>query len=374
MPHLPEKLNIMSRTIDVPVRYEKKYTVRIGSGLSAQLQQFIEERYPSRLGLLVVDENVNRYHGQRIRGQFEQWFEEVALFEVPEGETSKSVDMWNKIIDFALNKKVERSTPLIALGGGVTGDLAGFAASATLRGLPLVHIPTTLLAMVDSSIGGKTGVNHTAGKNLVGAFYQPDAVFSDIEYLETLDRQEWINGLSEILKYAAIHSPSIFERAGRLLEKQGFSPSGEWADLIALSARIKADIVSEDTLEAGKRAFLNFGHTFGHALEKTAGYGAVSHGQAVFAGMIAAAYASRSLGAEVPDTRFDPFKALYPLKLNELIPDKKSLVNAMRTDKKVSDGRIRLILLKEWGSPYIYTCEDENLIDDSWIYALEQFS
>lgn len=371
---MPEKLNIMSHTIEVPIRYRNDYRVHIGSGMWEQLHHFIGERYPSRLCLLAVDENVQRLHGERILGHFGQWFDEVALFEIPEGEQSKSAGMWNKIIDFALNREVERSTPLFAVGGGVTGDLAGFAASAILRGLPLVHIPTTLLAMVDSSIGGKTGVNHDAGKNLVGAFYQPDAVFADIEYLDTLDRQEWINGLSEILKYGAIRSPSIFDTAERLTESPGFSPSEEWADLIAESAGIKAEIISDDTLESGERAYLNFGHTFGHALEKAAGYGTISHGQAVFAGMVAATHASRALGADLAEARFEPFKALYPLDLNELIDDRKSLISVMKNDKKVFEGHIRLILLTAWGAPYIYTCEDESLIHESWTFAFEQFS
>lgn len=364
----------MSHTIEVPIRYQKEYPVHIGSGLWEELGDFVRERYPAKRCLLVVDENVVRHHGGRIRHLFREWFDEVAFFEVPEGEQSKNAGLWNKIVDFALKYEVERTTPLFAMGGGVTGDLAGFVASATLRGIPLVHIPTTLLAMVDSSIGGKTGINHDVGKNMIGAFYQPDAVFADIGFLKTLDRQEWINGLSEILKYGAIHSPAIFDTVEQLLEEPGFSPSDEWAELIAQSARIKAEIVSEDTLESGKRAYLNFGHTFGHALEKVAGYGSISHGQAVFAGMLAAIHASESQGALVRHARFDPFKALYPLNLNALVSDRKKLQDAMAADKKVHDGDIRLILLNEWGSPYIYTCNDEALIEESWAFAFEHFS
>lgn len=363
----------MSHIIEVPAGFQKKYAIHIGTGLWKQIQDFITSRYSNRLGIVVIDENVYRLHGDIIVKQFQQYFKRIEIFTVPRGEQSKNIGLWNKIVDFALNNEAERSTPLFALGGGVTGDLAGFAASAIHRGVPLVHIPTTLLAMVDSSIGGKTGVNHTAGKNLVGAFYQPDAVFADTRFLETLDRHEWINGLSEILKYGAIHSPGIFETARQLIGEEGFIPSESWTDLISQSARIKTEIVNEDTLETGKRAFLNFGHTFGHALEKVAGYGTVSHGEAIFAGMIAATNASQQLNADIQSTRFEYFKSLYPFKLNELIPDANKLPEAMMADKKVHEGHIRLVLLNEWGKPYIYTCKDAQLIKESWAFAFEQF-
>ncbi|MDZ7692897.1 MAG: hypothetical protein U5K69_17530 [Balneolaceae bacterium] len=196
----------MSHTINVPISYQQTYTINIGSNtIWNKLAEFIESNYSSQRAFFVIDENVHRLHQDRIFEKFSQYFEHLETFVVPAGEKSKSTEQWQEVIDFILRHQVERSSPLFAIGGGVTGDLGGFAASTALRGLPLIHLPTSLLAVVDSSIGGKTGVNHKTGKNLVGAFYQPDAVFADLQFLETLDISEWINGLSEILKYGAIH-------------------------------------------------------------------------------------------------------------------------------------------------------------------------
>lgn len=364
----------MSHTIEVPIHYRKQYSIRIGSDLWEEITTFSNEQYSARRAFVVVDEKVHRLHKETIKGGLGRYFEQTEMYVVPEGEQSKSLSEWSAIVDFILQNGAERGTPLVAIGGGVTGDLAGFSASAALRGIPLIHLPTSLLAMVDSSIGGKTGINHETGKNLIGAFYQPEAVFADTRFLETLERGEWINGLSEILKYGAIHSPDMFDTAGKLVQDPGFVPSPGWAELIAQSAAIKVDVVQEDTLEAGRRAFLNFGHTFAHALEKVSGYGGISHGQAVFVGMIAATYASAQLGADIHHTRFDPFRALYPLSLHDLAPDKDELIKAMKTDKKVKEGQIRLILLNEWGHPYIYTCKDTDLIRSAWSFAYKQFS
>lgn len=364
----------MSHTINVPISYQQTYAINIGSDtIWNQLAEFIESDYSSQRAFFVVDENVHRLHQDRIFKKFSHYFEHLETFVVPAGEKSKSIEQWQEIIDFILSHHAERSTPLFAIGGGVTGDLGGFAASTALRGLPLIHLPTSLLAMVDSSIGGKTGVNHRTGKNLVGAFYQPDAVFTDLQFLETLDKSEWINGLSEILKYGAIHSPEIFDKAEDLIDEPGFTPGKGWEKLIGQSAAIKVEVVSEDTLEAGKRAFLNFGHTFGHALEKVSGYGEISHGQAVFVGMVAAIYASGQLGADIDSARLEPFNALYPIGLQSLVPQKGALVEAMKADKKVKEGKIRLILLKDWGQPFIHTCDGTELIEEAWSFVYEHF-
>lgn len=229
-------------------------------------------------------------------------------------------------------------------------------------------MPTSLLAMVDSSIGGKTGINHETGKNLIGSFYQPDAVFADVNYLKTLSEEEWVNGLSEILKYAAISEPSLFELASECVAS-GFEPSESWTKIIAESARIKSEIVSHDALEAGKRAFLNFGHTFAHALEKKAGYGTISHGEAVLVGMLAACWASNELGGNLDPELFNDFINLYSIQLDKQSMPIDGLIDAMKHDKKVEDGQIRLVLLKDWGSPYLHTCTDEQLLSGAWDYA-----
>ncbi|MDZ7692898.1 MAG: hypothetical protein U5K69_17535 [Balneolaceae bacterium] len=168
-------------------------------------------------------------------------------------------------------------------------------------------------------------------------------------------------------------SPDIFTTAEDLIDEPGFTTGSGWEKLISQSAAIKVEVVSEDTLEAGKRAFLNFGHTFGHALEKVSGYGEISHGQAVFVGMVAAIYASGQLGADIDSARLEPFSALYPIDLQSLVPERGALVEAMKADKKVKEGKIRLILLKDWGQPFIHTCGSTELIEEAWSFVYEHF-
>ncbi len=361
----------MSHAIEVKVRYQKEYPVYVGMDLWDTFHDFCSQRYSSRKAYIIIDARVNKLHGQQVLAACTEYFDNCAVIEVPEGERSKSMSEWGALTDAILEQGAERTTPVIAVGGGVTGDLAGFTAASVLRGIPLIHIPTSLLAMVDSSIGGKTGINHHTGKNLIGAFYQPDAVFADILFLETLEAREWINGLSEIIKYAAIRDPEIFDR-GQQLVKEGFVPSAGWAGLIADSAQIKTDIVREDTLEAGKRAYLNFGHTFAHALEKNAGFGVISHGEAVFIGMLAASYMSQRNGADIDCARFNPFIPLYNIDLEDPAVDTEKLISLMARDKKVKDDTIRLVLLKAWGNPVLTKCDDATLLKDAWKFALDQ--
>lgn len=349
---------------------QQQYAVAVGSDLWNEVRSFCEEHYSSKKLVIIIDAYVNSLHGETIHRECSALFEELDIVEIPRGEQSKSVSCWNKTINAVLKSGVERRTPLLAVGGGVTGDLGGFIAATVLRGIPLIHMPTTLLAMVDSSIGGKTGINHETGKNLIGSFYQPDAVFADVTFLETLSEKEWVNGLSEILKYAAISDPSMFELAYACVDS-GFRPGELWMKIIAESAAIKSEIVSHDVLEAGRRAFLNFGHTFGHALEKNAGYGTISHGEAVLVGMLAACKASNELGGNVPPEIFDEFLKLYSIPLDEQEIPIDNLIDAMRQDKKVKDGNIRLVLLKEWGSPYLHTSTDDRLLRDAWNFAYQ---
>lgn len=362
----------MSNIIDVNISLDHSYQIIIGEHLQKDFQNFCSDRYSGKKIFILIDKKVNNLHRQRVE-KLVSYFSTAHFIEIPEGEASKSVEQWQRISDEILMAGVERTTPLLAVGGGVTGDLAGFIASTVLRGIPLIHMPTTLLGMVDSSIGGKTGINHTTGKNLIGAFYQPDAVFSDIAFLETLEQEEWITGMAEILKYAAIRTPDLFEELEKLTNRP-LEPQQKWAVVVEQSARIKTDIVQEDTLEAGKRAYLNFGHTFGHALENVSGYGQLSHGEAVFVGMIAATYFSKQLGYPVDEVRFDPFISLYQKQMSELPNDINELISAMKSDKKTKNNIIRLVLLNDWGSPYIYECTDLSKLEDAWEYALAQFN
>lgn len=361
----------MSHTIEVNIQHEKTYPVCTGIDLWKEVRAFCSRNYSVRKVCVLIDSKVNALHGEKVRSNLSGCFEECLVIEIPEGEQSKSITEWSRLTDNLLKEGVERGTPIIAVGGGVTGDLAGFVAASVLRGLPLIHLPTSLLAMVDSSIGGKTGVNHDTGKNLIGAFCQPDAVFADVSFLQTLDEKEWINGLAEIIKYAAIRDPDMFDRIQQLV-CDGFKPTPEWVSLIADSAKVKIDIVQEDVLEAGKRAFLNFGHTFGHALEKSAGFGAISHGEAVFIGMLAAGYASKKNGAPINYARFDPFVPLYNIDLPDSVTDPEKLIRLMKRDKKVKDETIRLVLLEDWGEPVVLPNENPKLLDEAWSFALRK--
>lgn len=358
----------MSHSIDLKINRQTDYSFRLGMNIWDDILEFFSAHYSDRKLFIAIDSKVHALHGAVIKKECTRYFEDCHFIEIPEGEKSKSVSQWKKLQDELLENGIERSTPLLAVGGGVAGDLAGFVAATVLRGISLIHMPTTLLAMVDSSIGGKTGINHPAGKNLIGAFYQPDAVFADVKFLETLERREWIGGLAEMLKYAAIRHPAMVDELEHAVQ-DGFQPSEEWVGLIKKSAATKIDIVEKDIRESGKRAYLNFGHTFGHALEKLLGYGNISHGEAVFTGMLAALHLSAQLGAPVEKVRFAPFLSLYDVDLpgDTIIP---KLIEAMGHDKKVKDEIIRLVLLRDWGVPYLKNFEDSAALDSAWQAAL----
>jgi 3-dehydroquinate synthase len=255
------------------------------------------------------------------------------------------------------------------VGGGVTGDLAGYVAASVMRGIPLIHVPTTLLAMVDSSLGGKTGINHHTGKNLIGAFYQPDTIISDIIFLETLPAREWRCGMAEIIKYGAISDPELFTLAARF--KSGFSDPAKLIELITRCARIKAAIVTEDEFEAGKRAWLNFGHTFAHALEALTGYRRFSHGEAVYIGMVAAHKLSNLLGADLEEFPLFQFLDGYRLSVADLKPRIPDLVARMFLDKKSLNNTVRVVLLHSYGHPRIVDITDLSLLEKAWDFALD---
>lgn len=275
---------------------------------------------------------------------------------LPDGEAFKNWESLNLIYDALLTHRCERKTTLIALGGGVIGDLTGFAAATFLRGVPFIQIPTTLLAQVDSSVGGKTGINHPLGKNMVGAFYQPKVVIADTATLDTLPDRELSAGLAEVIKYGLIRDLPFFhwleEQMPRLLARD---PEA-LAYAIRRSCENKADVVAADEREAGNRALLNLGHTFGHAIETGLGYGKWLHGEAVAAGSVLAADLSRRLGW-IDDATFSRIKALFvQAKLPVTAPDlgPETYLDLMGLDKKVEGGKIRFILLKGLGSAVIH--------------------
>jgi len=271
---------------------------------------------------------------------------------VPEGEAHKSWATLYDVLTRLLELKAERGTTLVALGGGVVGDLAGFAAAIYQRGMPFVQIPTTLLAQVDSSVGGKTGVNHPLGKNLIGAFHQPRAVLIDTECLSTLPDRELIAGLAEVIKYGAIRDRAFFDWLEAELPRLVARDSDALVHAITESCRIKAEIVVADEREAGERAILNFGHTFGHAIEAGVGYGEWLHGEAVAAGMVLAAALSARLGtiADADVARLRALLARAGLPVDAPRLGAARYLALMSHDKKVVAGALRFVLLDRLGA------------------------
>lgn len=321
--------------------------------------------------IVITDENVGPLYGDALTESLEAAGLSAATITLPAGESTKSIEHLLDIYDSALSWGIERDTLVLSLGGGVVGDLAGFAAATLLRGLPLVQIPTTLVAQVDSSIGGKTGINHPLGKNLIGAFYQPLAVAVDTSTLQSLPEREWTSGLAEVVKHGLIDDEGLVE----LLESNWGAVSARESDvlgeLLPRAARVKARIVTEDERETGRRVILNFGHTFAHAIEKVTGYGTYTHGEAVAAGMRAAIHLSKTMHPDLDSARADEIVARIPVPsgLSELeIPE---LMDAMRLDKKVQRGRIRVVLLRRIGDAYATADINRSDIEASWRFLQE---
>lgn len=321
--------------------------------------------------VVVVDSNVLHLHRDTLKKTFPP--NKSRYIEIPAGEASKSMDRYRRVVDNVFSGPVRRNTPLIAVGGGVTGDLAGFLAATLMRGLPLYHIPTTLLAMVDSAVGGKTGINHPFGKNTIGSFYHPRAVLFDTAFLDTLPQREWLCGISEVLKYGYIQDPELLQNAVQLAQKTGRNPE-LLMSVIESSVRIKSSIVSRDARESGIRSWLNFGHTFAHALETLDEYRNINHGEAVYAGMIAALYVSSFFGASVSDKALLDLKSVYNLDLKDYEARSGELVALMGHDKKNIDSSIRLVLLDDIGKPVLKKINDRSVLLDAWNYVFQTLS
>lgn len=363
----------MSNTIPVKTTSTDIYSITIGENLMGKVSDFVSTYHSSEKLFLIIDEKVYKNHSSLIEQNLGDGFKQVIKYIVPSGESSKSLDQFSSIVDFILQNGLERNTPLVAIGGGVIGDLSGFVAASVLRGIPLIHVPTTLLAMVDSSIGGKTGVNHSTGKNLIGAFYQPKAVFADVSFLNTLPEKEWVSGLSEIIKYGLIEDPNILTELKKLTSNENFASPKEWISIIKKSAKIKVDIVSRDVKESSVREFLNFGHTFAHVIERKGNYMDFSHGEAVFAGMFAAIHVSNQIGGSITKSNLLHFKPLYNFSLSKIGNDFKELTELMLRDKKVKNNTIRLVLLEEMGKPIVKTFEDTEIVEDCWKHLIAEF-
>lgn len=344
-----------------------EYPIIIGNEILQKELTIALAEFDHESGYVIIDENVSRLHGEMISAILDEFFTQTYELTVPQGEKSKSLSFWTDCVDFLLDNEIKRNSPVLVIGGGVTGDVGGFATASTLRGVPLIHIPTTLLAMVDSSIGGKTGINHHTGKNLIGSFYQPKRVIADLQFLQTLPDNEWINGLSEVLKYGAIRDESILSDTDVFLEGNFKEISIELlSSLISKCVKVKTDIVQEDEFEGDVRAYLNFGHTFAHALEKLFGYDKMSHGEAVYLGMLAACKLSNLTGSSIDDQPIRKFSTLYNYRVSKNELDIEELIENMKSDKKRIDQFIRFVLLNSWQHPTLKTVSDNSLIKQSW--------
>jgi 3-dehydroquinate synthase len=332
---------------------ERSYDISIERGLLKELGPMTAALGLKGRAALVTNPTVGALYAETAVKSLETAGFKTAVITVPDGEEYKSLEEAGKVFDALIEGRFERTSPIVALGGGVIGDMAGFVAATYLRGVPFIQVPTTLLSQVDSSVGGKTGVNHPKGKNLIGAFYQPRAVFIDPEVLKTLDERELRAGLAEVIKYGVIWDSSFFafleENADKLL-----APGEEIIKAIEKSCAIKAEVVGKDEREEGMRAILNFGHTFGHAIEALSGYGTFRHGEAVAIGMAMAAGLSAVLGGS-KECAPRITALLKKLGMPSAPPaiGAESFIDAMRLDKKVSSGRIRFILASEMGKVFL---------------------
>ncbi len=349
--------------VDLP---EHPYDIWIGARVLDQVGQRLSSLTKSKRVGIVTDTAVGPIYLDRVIASLRQAGFDPVVATIPAGESHKTLPTLLPVYDAFLNARFERSTPILALGGGVVGDMTGFVAATTLRGVPFVQIPTTLLSMVDASVGGKTGVDHASGKNLIGAFHQPAAVLIDPTVLQTLPPRELRSGLAECIKHDIIRDADAFgsleQNVGRALKLD----LAYLADLIAHNVSIKAGVVKNDPFEKGERAHLNFGHTFGHAIETISNY-AYAHGEAIALGMCAAAHAATQLKMidDASRTRIVQLIARADLPTRGMTLDVNQVVESMYFDKKVKSGKIRFVLPDRIGHVVIRDDLPRELVEEA---------
>ncbi|MFH7027881.1 MAG: 3-dehydroquinate synthase [Heteroscytonema crispum UTEX LB 1556] len=340
---------------------QQSYEIAIAPSSLEQIGSSMSGLNLGKKVLLVSNPTIFKHYGEKAIASLKASGFEVASCMLPPGERYKNLNSIQKLYDAALQNRLERSSTMVALGGGVIGDMTGFAAATWLRGINVVQVPTTLLAMVDSSIGGKTGVNHPQGKNLIGAFHQPRLVLIDPEVLKTLPVGEFRAGMAEVIKYGVIWDAEFFAEmeASKRLDQMRYIKSELIDSILTRSCQAKADVVGKDEKEAGLRAILNYGHTIGHAVESLTGYRLLKHGEAVAIGMVAAGQIAVELGmwtkeeAERQDALIK--KAGLPTQLPNGV-DIEAIIEALVLDKKVKAGKVRFVLPTQIG---VVTVTDE---------------
>ncbi len=347
---------------------ERGYTISVGPGLLDR----VGERARS-LGFespvpIIADSQVAPLYGDRVRQSLEQagFRSEVLVF--PAGEPAKTLDTVARLYDGMVRLRPERRSGLVALGGGVTGDVAGFVAATYLRGIRFIQVPTTLLAQADASVGGKVGVDHPGGKNLIGAFHQPSAVLIDPTTLRTLDARQVRAGLAEVIKHGVIADRGLFEAVQEQLPRLLAADLETYCQIIPWNCRIKADVVQQDERESGLRAILNFGHTIGHAVEALTGYERYLHGEAVALGMVVEARLGEALRITPASVTRDLEALLRRAGFSLDRPDLsgEAMVESMFRDKKVEKGRLRFVFPAEIGKVVIQPLEDPSRVREIW--------
>ena len=344
---------------------ERSYPVFISENMVSNFPASFRELFSRRKCVLVTNSTIAKLYSKVIAA----WQQELdfTLYVMPDGEKHKTVKTWNEVIDSFIDHHLDRRDYVIALGGGVVGDVAGFAAAAYMRGIDYVQVPTTLLAMVDSSVGGKTAVDHPRGKNLIGAFHQPRGVWADLSFLKSLPRREFVGGCAELFKYGFIGGEQMFTFVKQNSRKLIDADPEVLMDGVYKSVETKAKIVGEDEKESGKRALLNFGHTFAHALEQFYGFEGLIHGEALIWGMVCACeMGSRNLTMMSSD-KTDYRKLLCELPVPRLPyePDAHLLYKTMFTDKKASGGKLHFILPSVPGKAVVVKDVSEKMVMDT---------
>lgn len=333
---------------------DRSYPIHIGNGLLGQAELILPHLKRKQVAI-VSNTTVAPLYMQKIAQPLRDAGVSVIEIILPDGEAYKNNETLQTIYDHLLQNRCERNTTLTALGGGVIGDLTGYAAATYLRGVPFIQVPTTLLSQVDSSVGGKTGINHPLGKNMIGAFYQPKLVLADIDTLKTLPQRELSAGVAEVIKYGLIRDADFFDWLETNMSALMALDTAVASYAIYRSCQNKAEVVAADEHEQGERALLNLGHTFGHAIENAMGYGVWLHGEAVATGTVMAADLSQRMGwlneAQIARIKTIMQAAKLPIEPPDLGVDE--YLRLMQLDKKVADGRIRLILQQDIGKAII---------------------
>ena len=347
----------MSNSSILKITHETgSYEIHVGQNLLNQVAELLANVGAAGPVGIISNATVNDLYGGMIREALKQAGFVTRTILIPEGEEYKTLASAEQVMSALISQGMERSGTILALGGGVVTDLGGFVASILYRGIKLVHIPTTLLSMVDAAVGGKTGVNHSSGKNLIGSFYQPDLVVMDVKTLESLPRRDRVSGYAEMFKMGVIRDTSYL---AFLEEHMDECLAAESSDIliqaITRSCELKSEVVEADEKEADLRRILNFGHTLGHAIETTLGYGVIRHGEAVILGMYGAGWLSNQVG-DLPDNDWQKLSAMLvriplELSLEALNPD--AIEQATRLDKKVKNSQLNFVLLHHLGEPYI---------------------